>query len=474
MILADLSKVPNYNDVVIIGSGPAGLSIALHLEKKGISSIVIEAGKSNPDQNSQNFYKGKIVGDDFPDLSICRLRQFGGTTGHWGGTCIELDEYDFESWPINKVDLKKFKKESYKNLNIEGNFFKKKFNQNIDIINYNWSNARFKEKYFEKIKKSKKIALILNCPFIQFNGENGKVISASVYKVKLKNVEGKYFILAAGGIENSRLLLWSRHKNKTLINKNLPIGNYWMDHPYHQVAEGVLFKKNFVDYLTKNNLNKYIDMNCNYSFPFSPNLNFLNEFEVLNTSINIGIFKNNKKTDENIFLKQLKCLAPSIINKYFFDKDYYNNYNFSVSLLSDQKPEYSNRIDLGDEKDVNGIPIPVLYWKRSENVRDSSRKIVENLASFLISKNLGRLAAEEFLFNDMKYNHMNGYHHMGGTRMGNNNKYSVVDKNLKVHDTKNLYISGSSVFVTAGHAHPTLTLTQLAIRLADHLSKLIN
>ena len=269
MILADLSKVPNYNDVVIIGSGPAGLSIALHLEKKGISSIVIEAGKSNPDPNSQNFYKGKIVGDDFPDLSICRLRQFGGTTGHWGGNCIELDEYDFESWPINKVDLKKFKKESYKNLNIEGNFFKKKFNQNIDIINYNWSNARFKEKYFEKIKKSKKIALILNCPFIQFNGENGKVISASVYKDKLKNVEGKYFILAAGGIENSRLLLWSRHKNKTLINKNLPIGNYWMDHPYHLVAEGVLFKKNFVDYLTNNNLNKYIDMNCNYSFFFS-------------------------------------------------------------------------------------------------------------------------------------------------------------------------------------------------------------
>ena len=212
-------------------------------------------------------------------------------------------------------------------------------------------------------------------------------------------------------------------------------------------------------------------MNCNYSFSFSPNLNFLNELEVLNTSINIGISKNNKKTDENIFLKQLKCLAPSIINKYFFDKDYYNNYNFSVNLLSDQKPEYSNRIDLGDEKDVNGIPIPVLYWKRSENVRDSSRKIVENLASFLISKNLGRLAAEEFLFNDMKYNHMNGYHHMGGTRMGINRSESVVNKDLKVHDINNLYISGSSSFVTCGYTNPTFTIIQLAIRLAEKINK---
>ena len=32
--------------------------------------------------------------------------------------------------------------------------------------------------------------------------------------------------------------------------------------------------------------------------------------------------------------------------------------------------------------------------------------------------------------------------------MGYNSKDSVVDKNLKVHGVENLFISGSSVFVT--------------------------
>jgi choline dehydrogenase-like flavoprotein len=39
-----------------------------------------------------------------------------------------------------------------------------------------------------------------------------------------------------------------------------------------------------------------------------------------------------------------------------------------------------------------------------------------------------------------------------------------------VHGIDNLYIAGSSVFVTAGCANPTMNLTAFAFRLADHLS----
>ena len=62
-----------------------------------------------------------------------------------------------------------------------------------------------------------------------------------------------------------------------------------------------------------------------------------------------------------------------------------------------------------------------------------------------------------------------GSHEMGGAKVGDTNKDSVVDKDLKVHGINNLYVLGFSIFPTAGHANPTFTICQLALRLGDHL-----
>jgi choline dehydrogenase-like flavoprotein len=45
----------------------------------------------------------------------------------------------------------------------------------------------------------------------------------------------------------------------------------------------------------------------------------------------------------------------------------------------------------------------------------------------------------------------------------------VVDADCKVHGIANLYVAGSSVFPSSGHANPTLTIVALALRLAQHL-----
>ena len=112
-----------------------------------------------------------------------------------------------------KSDLARFKtKLSYKILNIKGDFYKKKFNNQIDVKNLNWSNVRFKEKFLYKIKKSK-ISLIVDCPLINLTGDNGLISGANFLSNQIsRNIRGKIFVLSAGGIENSRLLLWSREK----------------------------------------------------------------------------------------------------------------------------------------------------------------------------------------------------------------------------------------------------------------------
>jgi choline dehydrogenase-like flavoprotein len=61
------------------------------------------------------------------------------------------------------------------------------------------------------------------------------------------------------------------------------------------------------------------------------------------------------------------------------------------------------------------------------------------------------------------------WHHMGTTRMHDDPKQGVVDRNCQVHGIDNLFIAGSSVFPTGGYNTPTLTIVALALRLADHL-----
>jgi choline dehydrogenase-like flavoprotein len=63
------------------------------------------------------------------------------------------------------------------------------------------------------------------------------------------------------------------------------------------------------------------------------------------------------------------------------------------------------------------------------------------------------------------------HHHIGTCRMATDPRAGVVDGNLKVHGTDNLFVVGSAPFVTSSAAPPTLSIVALALRLADHLGE---
>jgi choline dehydrogenase-like flavoprotein len=60
-------------------------------------------------------------------------------------------------------------------------------------------------------------------------------------------------------------------------------------------------------------------------------------------------------------------------------------------------------------------------------------------------------------------------HPTGATRMSADPRSGVVDPNCQVHGLEGLYVAGSSVFPTSGHANPTLMILALAHRLAKTL-----
>jgi hypothetical protein len=104
---------------------------------------------------------------------------------------------------------------------------------------------------------TKCIYLVLKHKLSHFEGENKVATNAVCISRNLtKKIQSKYFILSCGGIENSRILLWAREQNKKLFHKNLPIGQYWMNHPWIIAGIGLINKRelkkklnnNFIDY----------------------------------------------------------------------------------------------------------------------------------------------------------------------------------------------------------------------------------
>jgi choline dehydrogenase-like flavoprotein len=62
-------------------------------------------------------------------------------------------------------------------------------------------------------------------------------------------------------------------------------------------------------------------------------------------------------------------------------------------------------------------------------------------------------------------------HELGGTRMGNDPKTSVLNANCQAHDCKNLFVADGGPFVSQADKNPTWTILALAWRTADKITE---
>ena len=117
---AAVNSLPKNADFCVVGSGPAGMTLALELDRYGRSVILLEGGGVDMSLDSQELYKGEVIGDHYVPLDAARLRYLGGTSGHWGGWCMPLTELAFQKkpgfedahWPIERKDLDPFLEQS--------------------------------------------------------------------------------------------------------------------------------------------------------------------------------------------------------------------------------------------------------------------------------------------------------------------------------------------------------------------------
>ena len=89
----------------------------------------------------------------------------------------------------------------------------------------------------------------MNAQVLKFSGEENLTKNVEfLFQGKKFKITSNFFILASGGIENSRILLFTKEQNNLLKN-NSAIGMYWMTHPWFLGGYGVLKKKELSKYL---------------------------------------------------------------------------------------------------------------------------------------------------------------------------------------------------------------------------------
>jgi choline dehydrogenase-like flavoprotein len=148
----------------------------------------------------------------------------------------------------------------------------------------------------------------------------------------------------------------------------------------------------------------------------------------------------------------------------------------TLAIASEQALNPDSRVRLGTATDRFGHRRIELDWRYSEIDFHTIRTAAIAFGELLARRDVGRLKLGDWLldgamaFPGTGEAQVAGPHHMCTTRMSEDPRQGVVDRNCKVHGMDNLYLGGSSVFATGGAANRTFTVVRLALRLADHLA----
>jgi choline dehydrogenase-like flavoprotein len=146
-------------------------------------------------------------------------------------------------------------------------------------------------------------------------------------------------------------------------------------------------------------------------------------------------------------------------------------YKFGELYIStEQLPNMNSRVRLSERKDRFGYRIAAVDWQLSpEDFAGFGRYAKMLFSEGLRSEKYKIARADDVEIWDSIV--ASTAHHLGTARMGASSSDGVVDRDLKVFGHDNLYVCDGSVFRTAGSANPSLTITALAVRLAERLMR---
>ena len=505
--------------IIIVGSGVAGATLARQLleTENDYQITVFEAG---PDFKPGDYriWLDQVMADndslyrDFVDdprtenehfgLRGSRLFVKGGTTNHWGGLTPRFKPEDFElksrtgfgtDWPINYADMAPYYAEAEILLGITGDSenddpprYGAKFPfpptdftlgdmvviealESHDIsyghmsiarngdrcittgtCNYCPVNARYTALYdLARLQEEydDKLTLKTESPVTKILMD-GKERARGVSFLNLEtgasdSMEADVVVVSSGTIESAKLLLSSTNEDWTdgIGNDSGHVGRHLIGHPV-MFASGVRPGN-------PDKLHAELGFDSLISRHFdSP------EYQHKGKMWFSGGVGSNSPLERQVL---------SNVSRADMEASLISEMRISLGGEMEQFDSPENRVSLGSGTTRHGLPTTEIeVGVHDINIR-TRQEHVQTFVEILKTAGCTEDSIEGGVANP------DGAHAASTCRMSSSDGDGVVNPDLRVHGTDNLYVCSNAVFPSIAAANPTLTVSALAVRLAEHI-----
>jgi hypothetical protein len=457
-----LSEVPEHltYDCVVIGSGPAGMSLALELGRGTKRVLVLESADESRARNelSDSIGFGHYSGEYWNPHAV---RSLGGTSNAWSGWCIMPRDFDFDnpavgvSWPISISELLPYYREAASILDRDPgvvDFERSAFPGFLYKPYSRHDPTRFATKYDDALKGSTHVDIAGGCSAVGLDANSARTLvraihyfhHASATRHQIPIHERQAVVVAAGGIGNAQLLLQPRSDGAVAVgNESGHVGQFIMEHPHLYGGGECVLDEDLDAYAPPENFGQH-----EHTFVADRATSLTHRL------FGCSLTFQEKRSDHE--------LARDFSTE--FGRPFYH---YDIDVRAEMLPSSINRVFLTGETNAAGLYRPAVRCVLGAHDLLNAESTLRILGEALIETGKGRVRVN----NDRIYKQYEGGGHiMGTTRMGLSRATSVVDRDCRVHGYDNLFIAGSSVFASGGYANPTLTIVALALRLAEQLA----
>lgn len=501
-------------DLCIVGAGPAGLTIARDMDRRGVTVCVLEAGGRDLERRFQRQSRGESDGYPFTRLDRSRVRAFGGTLRHpriWdlGWAARPLDPIDFEErdarpdfgWPLRHGDLAQYYARATSQCGLppfhsaaalwaerHSEAARSLESHELESTVFQFATQAFHDAW-SFLSDSPNIRVLLETRVAEICADSG---GTHVDRVVARRIDGasitvsaRLVVLAAGGVENARLLLTANGR-RGLGNEHDLVGRYFAERLSYHAGHIVLSDSVSVDELDT--------FQRAEGAGIAGALRVSDQLQHERNLLNVAFFlvpRPAAVTAEAI--RSLTTLGKAVERRPRIEGIGWHTRNvvsglrdlgelglsrvttrprvLALRVQGEQAPNRESRVTLGSRKDDLGTPVARVTWRPTTDDHRSIRESARVVDATLRARDMGHV--EWTARTDGRTLVVGNHHHLGSTRMHLDPRHGVVDADCRVHSVDNLFVSGSSVFPTYGASNPTLTIVALALRLSDRLGDIL-